>query len=116
MNSFDCPESEAARGKTEPRRGSAFPKRLSARLLDLTDNTKAVSVIAHVLIVLEARRRPHRIRLASERAAAQHTLPAIARSPGRPIAWRAAVGFIPAVLHPLGRIAGRVIKAESVWP
>src|SRR5262249_34856192 len=56
----------------------------------------------------------YQARLGSERAAPQHALPTLPLGPGRAVRRRAAVVVVPAILDPLGRVAGNVIEPEAI--
>src|SRR5262245_9090548 len=83
-------------------------------LLQIAHHAEAVGVVAHVLVVAETRGRAGGARLAGEGAAAQHAKPALAGGPGRAVGRGAAIGVVPAVLHPFGGVAGGVVEAERI--
>src|SRR5262245_41225048 len=83
-------------------------------LLQVAHDAEAVCVVAHVGVVAKARRRAHVARLAVERAAAQHALSALAGRPRGTVLWGAAIIVVPAILDPLGSIAGSVEQPERI--
>src|SRR5262249_55933044 len=45
----------------------------------------------------------------------QNALAALAGGPRRAVLGRIAIGIVPAILHPLGNVARRVVEPEAVW-
>src|SRR5262249_60859414 len=74
----------------------------------------SVRVVANVDVIAKARGGAQIARVAVEGAAAQDALPALAAGPGRAVGGRAAIVVVPAILHPLGRVAGSVEQPERV--
>src|SRR5215831_5407212 len=85
-------------------------------LLEISRHAKSVGIIAHILIVSEARGRAYHVRFAGEWTTAQATLLALTRRPSGTVGGSAAIGFVPAILNPLRRIARHVKKPETVGP
>src|SRR5262245_32679510 len=84
------------------------------QLRQLPYHPQSVRDIANVGIVSEARHRAQILGLAVECAAAQDAQPALAARPCRAVVRCAAIIVVPAIFDPFGRIACRVIKAESI--
>ena len=83
-------------------------------LLQVTRDPKSVGRISHVGIIPEAGRRTQIFSRAVERASPQHPKPTLSREPRRTILGRAAIIIVPAILHPLRRVACGVVKTIGV--
>src|SRR5208283_3310450 len=84
--------------------------------IQVTRNPKAIGVISDVLVIAKACGGAHGDCLVPERASPQNSKRAIATRPGRPVAWRAAVRWVPAILHPLGGVPRSVVQSEGIRP
>ena len=90
------------------------PCRLSTASLQLTNDTKSIRRISYVGIIPEAGRRTQIFCGTVERAAAQHAKAALTGEPRRAVLGSAAIIIVPAILHPLRRIARGVKKTEPI--
>src|SRR5271166_3095777 len=84
--------------------------------IQVSRHPKAVGVISDVLIIAKACGGAHGDRLVSERTSPQNSKRAVAARPGRSVVGRAAVRWVPAILHPLGGVPRSVVQTESVRP
>lgn len=83
-------------------------------LLQLPNDSKSIRRISHVRIIPEAGRGTQVFRRAIERAPAQDPEPTLPREPWRAILGGAPIVIVPAVLHPLSRIACGVVQTEGI--
>src|SRR5271165_993620 len=84
--------------------------------IQVTRNPKAIGVISDVLVIAKACGGAHGDCLVPERTSPQNSKRAIAARPGRAVIWRAAVRWVPAILHPLGGVPRSVVQSEGVRP